>query len=80
MEYPNLIEVKPIEPLKLCLYYDNGEERLIDMSKYMKSDYFRQLMNWDYFIKVKVKSEVVSWPNEQDIAPETLYLDSVKIN
>lgn len=79
MEYPNLIEVKPIEPLKLSLYYDNGEVRLIDMSKYMKSDYFRQLMNWDYFIKVKVKGEVVSWPHEQDIAPETLYLDSIKI-
>jgi hypothetical protein len=80
MNYPVLKEAKPIEPLKLKLFYDNGEERIIDMSQYLKSEYFRQLNNWDYFIKVKVKGEVISWPNEQDIAPETLYLDSKKIN
>lgn len=80
MEYPKLSKAIPITPLKLRLFYDNGEERIIDMSQYMKSNYFKQLMNWDYFKEVKVKGEVVSWPNEQDIAPETLYLDSTKIN
>jgi hypothetical protein len=79
MDYPALKEAKPIKPLKLRLLYDNGEERIIDMTQYMKSNYFKQLMNWDYFIKVKVKGEVVSWPNEQDIAPETLYIDSDKL-
>lgn len=80
MDYPTLKEAIPVEPLKLRLFYDNGEERIIDMTHYMKSNYFKQLMNWDYFIKVRVKGEVVSWPNEQDIAPETLYLDSIRVN
>lgn len=80
MDYPALKEARPIKPLKLRLFYDNGEERIIDLTNYMRSNYFKQLMNWDYFIKVKVKGEVVSWPNDQDIAPETLYLDSIKIN
>jgi len=80
MEYPNLIDAFPFEPLKLKLFYDNGEERLVDFRIYMLSDYFRQLENWLYFRKVKVVNGVVTWPNEQDIAPETLYLDSSPIN
>ncbi len=78
--YPKLIDAKAIETLKLELNYDNGEKRLIDMSRYMISDYFKQLTNWEYFKQVKVKGDVVTWPNEQDIAPETLYIDSCKVN
>lgn len=78
--YPLLIEAKPISSLKLELIYKNGEKRIIDMERYMISDFFRQLKNWEYFKQVKVKGEVVVWPNEQDIAPETLYLDSEPIN
>ena len=74
--YPKLINAKAIEPLKLELDYANGEKRLIDLNRYIISDYFKQLRNWEYFKQVKVKGEVVSWPNEQDIAPETLYIDS----
>ncbi len=80
MEYPNLINVIPIDHLKLKLFYGNGEQRIVDLSIYMISDYFKQLENWLYFKKVEVVNGVVTWPNEQDIAPETLYLDSSPIN
>ena len=79
MEYPNLIDAFPFEPLKLKLFYDNGEERLVDFRIYMLSDYFRQLENWLYFRKVKVVNGVVTWPNEQDIAPETLLTELVDL-
>ncbi len=60
MEYPTLINAIPIEPLKLKLNYDNGEQRIIDFNIYMVSDYFKQLENWLYFRKVKVVNGVVT--------------------
>lgn len=78
--HPKLINAKPIEPYQLELIYECGEKRIIDMKQYMISDFFKQLADWNYFKQVKVKGEVVAWPNEQDIAPETLYLDSQKLD
>ncbi len=78
--YPKLIKALPISPLTLELEYDNGERRVINLIKFCKTKYFKQLEDWDYFKKVEVKADVVVWPNEQDIAPETLYLESSKIN
>jgi hypothetical protein len=37
------------------------------------------LQNPNYFKQVKVLDGTVTWPHEQDICPDTLYLDSVKI-
>ncbi|MFP4528766.1 MAG: DUF2442 domain-containing protein [Candidatus Kapaibacterium sp.] len=78
--FPSLISVKPLKPLTLELEYDNGEKRIIDLSGFCISPFFKQLEDWEYFKKVRVSGDVVVWPNQQDIAPETLYLDSKRIN
>jgi len=78
--YPRIIEAKPLESFELMLVFDNGENRKLNIKKYFVSEYFLQLSDWDYFRKVRVKGRVVVWPNEQDIAPETLYLDSEPVN
>jgi len=78
--YPKLKSANPVKPLTLELEYDNGEKREIDMKQFCISDYFKQLEDWNYFRQVKIKGEVVAWPNEQDIAPETLYIESKRIN
>ena len=78
--YPKLIKAIPIKPLLLVLEYENGERRIIDMKQFCISDYFSQLEDWNYFSRVKVQGEVVTWPNEQDIAPETLYVESRSFN
>jgi hypothetical protein len=43
-------------------------------------DFFKELENVEYFNKVKFRKNVLYWPNGQDIAPDTVYLDKVKIN
>lgn len=78
--YPKLKKVNPIKPLTLQLEYENGEKRVIDMKQFCISDYFKQLEDWNYFCRVKVQGEVVTWPNDQDIAPETLYLESKRVS
>jgi hypothetical protein len=39
---------------------------------------FQELQNIHYFNQVKVIDGTVVWPHEQDISPDTLYLDSLR--
>ena len=75
--YPELLKVNPINTNTLELFYDNSEVRYLDIAQYCQSNYFKQLLNWDYFCQVSVINGVPSWPNDHDIAPETVYLDSI---
>jgi len=38
---------------------------------------FRELRDLNYFKQVNLAFGTVQWPNEQDISPETLYLEGV---
>jgi len=77
---PDVIKAVPKKPSFLELQFSNGESRLLDVSNYWNSSFFSQLQKWPYFCQVEIRNGTVSWPNEQDIAPETIYLDSKKIN
>ena len=79
-KYPKLLNVEVLGKLKLILHYDNNENRILDLNKYMISEFFRELEDFEYFKQVRVSSNTVSWPNEQDIAPETIYIDSILVN
>ncbi len=74
--YPKLIKAEAVAPLILKIEYDSGEIKQINMSKYCVTNFFKQLEIWDYFKLVQISGSTVSWPNEQDLAPETLYLES----
>jgi hypothetical protein len=39
---------------------------------------FKELRDISYFKQVKASGGTVVWPHEQDICPDTLYLDSCK--
>jgi len=39
---------------------------------------FNELKNKHYFNQAYIDNGTVAWPHEQDICPDTLYLDSVK--
>jgi len=77
---PRIIEVTPTENFKLKLVFDNGEKGLYDCSELLNFGVFKELQNRTYFNQVKVLDGTVVWPHEQDICPDTLYLDSTKQN
>lgn len=78
--YPKVEKIKPIKPSFLEFQFSNGEIKIFDVSNYWNSHFFSQLQQWNYFIRVQIKNGTVTWPNEQDFAPETIYLDSKRIN
>jgi len=75
---PRVSKVIPLEGNRLELIFTNGETGIYDCSPLLSFGVFRELADVRYFRKAAVELGTVVWPNEQDICPDTLYLDSVK--
>ncbi len=69
------VEVEPGYLLRL--EFENGEKRVFDMSAYMDKRPFVRLKDSPLFALAKVDYGTVVWPDNIDIAPETLYDRSV---
>ncbi len=77
---PRIIEAVPTDDYKLTLIFSNGERGLYDCTPLLDFGVFQELRNMNYFKQAKVEHGTVVWPHEQDICPDTLYLDSEKAN
>lgn len=75
---PRVRQVTPSDGYKLHLGFTNGEHGVYDCSPLLGFGVFRELRDKNCFARVAVCNGTVTWPNEQDICPDTLYLDSVK--
>ncbi len=75
---PRISEVAPADDYKLKLTFTNGERGIFDCSSLLDFGVFKELGDKNYFKQVKVLDGTVVWPHEQDICPDTLYLDSEK--
>jgi hypothetical protein len=75
---PRISEVTPTNDYKLVLVFTNGERKLFDCSGLLNFGVFKELKDVKYFKQVKALDGTVVWPHEQDICPDTLYLDSIK--
>ena len=64
--------VKPLPDYKIYVEIDDGRKGIFDVKPYLDHGVFRELKNVEYFNQVNVFLGAVTWPNEQDIAPETL--------
>ena len=75
-----MIEVSQVETCPeyhLLVTFLNGERRRFDMTPYLQYPVFQRLKNTAFFSLARVDYGTVTWPGEIDIAPETLYDDSV---
>jgi hypothetical protein len=75
---PRVKSVKAIAGYKLYIQFSNGEEGIYDCAHLLGFGVFKELKDVHYFRQARVLDGTVVWPNEQDICPDTLYLDSVK--
>jgi hypothetical protein len=76
---PRTETVRPLAGYKLRLKFTNGEVGVYDCSPLLDFGVFRELRDPQYFRSVRVCLGTVVWPHEQDICPDTLYLDSRKL-
>ena len=75
-----VIAVTANEDFSLELRFNDGSVKRFDVGPYLDYELFRELKDLDYFKQVRIAFGTVQWPHEQDISPETLYLESVSIS
>ena len=75
-----VVSVRANKDFSLDLKFNDGSARRFDVKPYLDLGIFTELKDLDYFSQVKIAFGTVQWPHEQDISPETLYLDSVPID
>lgn len=66
---------------KIEVTFDNGKKGIVDFSKYLeKGGVFYRFRDIDFFKNFSINRElgVLTWQNEIDIAPETLYADATQ--
>ena len=76
---PRVNAVVPTDEYHLQIEFSNGEVGVFDCRRLLDSGVFRELKDIAYFKQASVAHGTVIWPNEQDICPDTLYEDSVKL-
>ena len=67
---------KANDDFTLDLDFGDGVIRRFDTKPYLDKGIFKQLGDVEYFKRVSVVHGTVQWQNEQDFAPETLFLES----
>ncbi len=68
-------DVKTVSPLpgyRIAVELADGRRGVFDLTPYLDHGVFRELRDQGYFNRVAVVHGAVTWPHEQDIAPETL--------
>ncbi len=76
---PRVKSVSATDDYQLEIVFNNGEQRLYDCTPLLDFGVFKELKDKNYFKQAKASDGTVVWPHEQDICPDTLYMDSIKI-
>src|SRR5439155_15258708 len=72
--------VKANDDFSLDLRFSDGSVKRFDTKPYLDYEVFRELKDLNYFRQVDLAFGTVQWPHEQDISPETLYLEGVPVS
>jgi hypothetical protein len=61
-----------LDDYEIYVELEDGRKGVFDLKPYLNHGVFRELQDKKYFDQVGIVFGAVTWPHEQDIAPETL--------
>ncbi|HET6998877.1 MAG TPA: DUF2442 domain-containing protein [Solirubrobacterales bacterium] len=71
---PKLVEAVPLDGYEVHLRFADGLAANVDLSYLLEyGGVFEPLRDVEFFQKLFIEGPTIAWPNEADIAPETLY-------
>ena len=74
-----VVRVTPRDDFTLELWFNSGDHRLFDMAPYLERGVFTRLRDLAEFKRAYVCFDTVCWPDNLDMAPETLFDRSVPL-
>lgn len=74
-----VVAVRANDDFSLDLQFADGSLKRCDVKPYLDYEVFTPLKDWHYFKRVRLAFGTVPWPGEQDISPDTLYLEGEDI-
>lgn len=75
-----VINANAEDDFSLILGFNDGCLKRFDMKPYLDYEVFKPLKDLNYFKRIKIAFGTVQWSDEQDISPETLYLEGEELN
>jgi len=70
--YWDVRTVMPLSDYRIYVEIADGRRGIFDLKPYLDRGVFRELRDQHYFRQVGILLGAVTWPHDQDIAPETL--------
>jgi len=67
--------VKPLSDYRIYVELEDGHKGIFDLKPNLDRGVLRELRYVYYFGQVGIQFGAVTWPNGQDIAPQTLQAD-----
>ena len=71
---PPVVHVETRDNYRLFLQFENGEQKIFDVSPYLEKGVFTELKDPQYFAEIRIAFGSIEWPNGQDFSRDTLYL------
>ena len=65
--------VKPLPDFEIYVELESGRTGTFDLKPFLERGVLQELKDVNYFNRVGICFGAVTWPNEQDISPETLH-------
>lgn len=75
--YRDLKRLKPLSNYRIYVEIEDGRKGIFDLTPYLDHGVFRELRDAHYFNQVGISFGAVTWPHNQDIAPETLLAEMI---
>ncbi|MCX6153227.1 MAG: DUF2442 domain-containing protein [Candidatus Kapabacteria bacterium] len=72
--HPRIKSFEIIENYKFDIHFQDNKKGVFDLTQFLDKGDFRKLRNPELFNKVKLVDGVLTWFNELDISPDTVYL------
>ena len=77
---PRIESIEILSDFKIKIFYVNGEMKIYDINKLFKYDFYKKLRQVEYFKLAKSVGTTIEWPEGEDVDPNELYNNSVRID
>lgn len=78
LSYAKTVSAKPLPDYKVAVVFNNGMDGVFDCKYLLDYETSAALADYAVFSQVRAEHGTLCWPGDIDVAPETVWEESVK--